>query len=217
MQLPLPLSLLPHLCRRFGAINETASWSVTGDANDSAVTKTATGIELFYSRGTYYCAGCGDNYFSFTTTVDNTGTGGVDFSYNAFNGWFMSGSDLTFLVNGNAIAAFGGYDIHDSVSFNFTAGDVLELRAHETNYDSQPYIEGRIAMSNFKRRARSEQRTRAGQPCPDGPGPAGCRRRPPQAQVRESKGKGAQTSAPGIKKSSRGCFFCVLGIAKDQK
>jgi hypothetical protein len=132
-----------------GAINETASWSVTGDANDSAVTKTATGIELFYSRGTYYCAGCGDNYFSFTTTVDNTGTGGVDFSYNAFNGWYMSGSDLTFLVNGNAIAAFGGYDIHDSVSFNFTAGDVLELRAHETNYDSQPYIEGRIAMSNF--------------------------------------------------------------------
>lgn len=132
-----------------GAITEVASWSKGGDGDITVVTSLANGVELFYARGPYYCAGCGDNYFDFSTTVDATGAGGFDFRYNAFNGWYMASSDLTFLINYVPVRNFVGYDFQDTVSFAFQAGDILTLRAHETNYDSQPYIDGRITLSNF--------------------------------------------------------------------
>ncbi|QOY95774.1 PEP-CTERM sorting domain-containing protein [Massilia sp. UMI-21] len=132
-----------------GVLSAPSSWTASGDADATAITATASGVEMFYSRGTYFCAGCGNNYFTFSAAVDNTGSGGFDFSYNAFNGWFMAGSDLTILVNDIAVASYGGDNIHNSFSYAFTAGDILSLRAHETNGDSQPYIDGRIMLSNF--------------------------------------------------------------------
>jgi hypothetical protein len=132
-----------------GPITEAGSWSTGGDADVATVTSTASGIDLFYSRGTYFCAGCGDHYFEFKTSVDAAGIGAFDFSYNAFNGWFMAGSDLTLLVNDAAVAFYGGDNTQASFLFAFNAGDVLKFRAHETNGDSQPYIDGHIRLSNL--------------------------------------------------------------------
>ena len=132
-----------------GAIDTAASWTASGNADATAITDTSKGLELFYAKGTYFCAGCGDNYFNFTTTIDTTGTGGFAFDYRAFNGWFMASSDLTILVNNVAVAYFGGDNIQNTFSFAFTAGDTLMFRAHETNGDSQPYIDGRITVNNF--------------------------------------------------------------------
>ena len=132
-----------------GAIDTAASWTASGNADVTTITNSSTGLDLFYKRGDYFCAGCGDNYFNFTTTVDTTGTGGFDFDYQAFNGWYLAGSDLTILVNNVAVASFGGDNIQDLFSFAFTAGDTLALRAHQTNNDSQPEVFGRIVMNNF--------------------------------------------------------------------
>jgi hypothetical protein len=132
-----------------GAITEAASWSGGGNADMMSVDVTGGVVDLFYAKGTYFCAGCGNNYFTFTTTVDATGTGGFDVAYNAFNGWFMAGSDHTILVNNIAVASYGGDHIQNTVSLGFTAGDTLSFQAHETNGDSQPYIDGHILLSNF--------------------------------------------------------------------
>ena len=132
-----------------GAIDTAASWTASGNADVTTIASSSAGVDLFYKKGDYFCAGCGDNYFTFTTTVDTTGTGGFDFDYRAFNGWFMASSDLTILVNDVAVAFFGGDSIQSNFSFAFNAGDSLAFRAHETNYDSQPEIFGRITVNNF--------------------------------------------------------------------
>lgn len=131
-----------------GAITDPASWLISGNADTTTVTSTAGGANLFYAKGTYFCAGCGDNYFKFETTVDRTGTGGLDFSYNAFNGWYLAASDLTILVNDVAVAYFGN-NAQDTFSYAFTAGDILGFIAHEYNYDSQDYIDGNVSLSKL--------------------------------------------------------------------
>jgi hypothetical protein len=129
-------------------LTDPAAWTASGNADLTSVTGTPTGINLYYRKGDYFCAGCGDNYFMFETTVANTGAGSFDFSYNAFNGWFMAGSDLTILVNNVVVGAYGN-GASGAFSFGFTAGDVLKLTAHETNFDSQPVIDGTISLNNF--------------------------------------------------------------------
>ena len=129
-------------------ITNPASWTTSGNGDVTTVTATAGGVDLYYKKGSYFCAGCGSNYFNYSTTVTATGTGGVDFSYNAFNAWFMADSNLTVLVNNIAIGIYGN-GANSTFSHAFTAGDNLRFTGYMTNFDSQPEIWGTIALTNF--------------------------------------------------------------------
>lgn len=106
-------------------------------------------MRLSYYKGDYYCAGCGDNYWNFDTVATTSGTGTFDFSYNAFDGWYMAYSDVSFFVNGVKRAQFDGYDFSASQSLAVTAGDSIRIQAHEFNYDSTGVVYGTIELRNF--------------------------------------------------------------------
>lgn len=131
-------------------ISDASAWSHSGDTSTEVTNPTTDSLRLYYFKGTYFCAGCGNNYWDFSTTATTSGAGSFDFSYNAFNAWFHAGSDLTFFVNGVQQGFFGGYDIHASQTLTFSAGDTILIRAHETNGDSNPSVEGTIVLSNFQ-------------------------------------------------------------------
>jgi hypothetical protein len=130
-------------------INSAAAWTSSGVNTTTVTNPTADALSLYYYKGDYFCAGCGNNYWNFSTVATSTGTGTFDFTYNAFNAWFMATSDVTFLVNGVEQAKFYGYDIANSVSLNVHAGDAITVLAHESNGDSNPQVFGTIGMKNF--------------------------------------------------------------------
>lgn len=136
-------------CANAGAITSADSWSPSG-ADQVSVSATAQGLKMSYFKGNYFCAGCGDNYWEFKTTLDNDGHVSFDFDYVAFNGWYMAGSSLTFLVNEVEVAKYNTDNYKGSFAYDFKAGDILKLRAYETNGDSQPNVWGNIVLSNIE-------------------------------------------------------------------
>lgn len=132
-----------------GAINDSASWTMSGADQTSATNTQEGSVKLSYYKGYYYCAGCGDNYWEFKTQIDNAGTISFDIAYGAFNGWYMAGSNLSLLINDTTVASYGnGYT--GNFSHDFQAGDVLKFVAFETNYDSQPEVWGNVVLSNIQ-------------------------------------------------------------------
>ncbi|WLI89531.1 PEP-CTERM sorting domain-containing protein [Massilia sp. R2A-15] len=130
------------------SISDAAAWTSAG-ANTTSVTNTAAGVlSMHYNKGIYFCAGCGYNYWNFDTVASTTGTGGFDMNYDAFNGWFMAGSNLQILLNGVNVQTFGN-NTHTHVDLTVNAGDQIRFLAFETNGDSQPEIWGDIGLSNF--------------------------------------------------------------------
>lgn len=130
-------------------IGSASSWT-SGGANTTTVTNpTADELQLYYYKGNYYCAGCGNNYWSFSTVADQSGTGTFDFTYNAFDAWYMATSDISFQVNGATKAYFPGYSIANSVALDVNAGDTITVVAHEYNYDGTGFVNGTIVMDNF--------------------------------------------------------------------
>jgi hypothetical protein len=130
-------------------ISSASSWTSSGVNVTTVSNPTADALELYYYKGNYFCAGCGNNYWNFNTVATTTGTGTFDFTYNAFDAWYMASSDVTFLVNGVQQAKFYGYDIANSVSLNVHAGDTIGVLAHEYNYDGTGFVNGTITMKNF--------------------------------------------------------------------
>lgn len=130
-------------------ISDASAWSTSG-ADFTAATNPSDGVvQLAYSKGTYFCAGCGDNYWNFSAVAPSSGNGSFDFTYNAFNGWFMASSDLSFYLN-DVLQAQYGNGASGTQSFSVNQGDTIRIQAHETNGDSQPYIDGTIQLSNFE-------------------------------------------------------------------
>jgi hypothetical protein len=132
-----------------GTMSSASNWT-SGGADVTTVTNPSTGsLQLYYYKGDYYCAGCGDHYWSFSTVADKSGIGTFVFTYNAFNGWFMASSDLSIQVNGVTQVWTPGYDVAAAVALNVNAGDTITVLAHEYNYDSTGVVLGTIAMNNF--------------------------------------------------------------------
>jgi PEP-CTERM motif len=136
-------------CANAGAINSADSWS-PGGADQVSVTGTADGLKMSYFKGNYWCAGCGENYWEFKTQLDKDSRVSFDFDYVAFNAWYMAGSSLTFLVNELEVAKYNTDNYKGSFAYDFKAGDILKLRAFETNYDSQENVWGNIVLSKIE-------------------------------------------------------------------
>jgi hypothetical protein len=130
-------------------ISSASSWTSSGVNLTTVTNPSANTLQMYYYKGDYFCAGCGNNYWNFNTVASTTGTGTFDFTYNAFDAWYMATSDVTFLVNGVEQAKFYGYDIANSVSLNVHAGDAIRVMAHEYNYDGTGFVNGTIKMQNF--------------------------------------------------------------------
>lgn len=132
-----------------GLITQSSSWTSSGVNITTVTNPTADTLQLYYRKGDYYCAGCGNNYWNFDTVASTSGTGTFNFSYDAFNAWYMATSDLTFLVNGVQQAKYYGYSIADSLSLNVHAGDQIRVLAHEYNYDGTGFVQGSVRLTNF--------------------------------------------------------------------
>lgn len=132
-----------------GTISSASNWTSAGADMTSVTNPTTDSLQLNYYKGDYYCAGCGDNYWSFSTVADKSGIGTFDFTYSAFNGWFMATSDLSIQVNGVNQVWTPGYNVSGSVALNVNAGDTITLLAHEYNYDSTGVVLGTVVMKDF--------------------------------------------------------------------
>jgi hypothetical protein len=130
-------------------ISSASNWTASGADLTTVTNPTAGSLQLHYYKGDYYCAGCGNNYWSFSAVADKSGVGTFDFTYNAFDGWYMATSDLSIQVNGVTQVWAPGYDIAGSVALNVTAGDTITVLAHEYNYDATGVVLGTIVMSDF--------------------------------------------------------------------
>jgi hypothetical protein len=132
-----------------GTISSASNWTSGGRDVTTVTNPGSDSLQLYYHKGDYYCAGCGNNYWSFSTVADKSGIGTFDFTYNAFDGWYMASSDLSFQVNGITKVWAPGYDIAGSVALNVNAGDTITVLAHEYNYDSTGVVLGTIVMKDF--------------------------------------------------------------------
>ena len=131
-------------------ISDASAWSTSG-ANFTAATNPSDGVvQLTYFKGTYFCAGCGNNYWNFSAIAPSSGNGSFDFTYNANNGYYMASSDLSFFVNNILQDKYIGSHLSGTENFSVTQGDTIRIQAHETNFDSQPFVNGTINLSNFE-------------------------------------------------------------------
>jgi hypothetical protein len=130
-------------------ISNASAWSTSGEDFTAATNPSEGVVDLTYSKGTYFCAGCGNNYWNFSVVAPSSGNGSFDFTYNAFNGWFMAGSNLSFYLNDIFQAQYGN-NTSGTQNFLVNQGDTIRIQAYETNGDSQPYIDGKIQLSNFE-------------------------------------------------------------------
>lgn len=130
-------------------ISSATSWTASGADRTGVSNPSGSTLQLDYYKGDYFCAGCGNNYWRFNAVADKSGTGTFDFTYNAFDAWYMATSDISFQVNGVTKAYFGGYDIANSVALNVNAGDTITVLAHEYNYDGTGFVNGTVGMKNF--------------------------------------------------------------------
>ena len=130
-------------------ISDASAWSTSGADFTAAINPSEGVVDLTYSKGTYACAGCGNNYWNFSVVAPSSGNGSFDFTYNAFNCWYMAGSNLSFYLNDVFQAQYGNGDF-GTQSFSVNQGDTIRIQAYETNYDSQDVVFGAVRLSNFE-------------------------------------------------------------------
>lgn len=78
----------------------------------------------------------------------SSGNSSFDFSYNAFNGWFEAYSTLSFYLNDIFQVQYENGTFRTQ-NFSVNQGDTIRIQAYETNYDSQPFVNGAVQLSNF--------------------------------------------------------------------
>jgi len=136
-------------------ITDPSTWSGSGPGTQT-ITAIPGGIQFDYHVGSFFCAGCGTNYWAFQTIAPETGTLSFNYTYNLFSAWFQASSGLYVRINGGPVAILDPFNPNDgsasgsgSLSLSLVAGDFLDFIVQEYNFDSAPDIGGTITLTQL--------------------------------------------------------------------